>query len=357
MDPWIHICFFHFLSLETGSRIESMKPRVGILLGDHSGIGPEIIVKLLSRIERQRLTGVLVIGERWAFEDAQRMVGVNLGLAPMTSSDQFKTFSGPGFVETNFLRPSEFTPARATAQAGASAIQSLKLAIDYAKRGCIDAICYAPLNKQAMHMAGLGFPDELKFLAHELCHTGDSGEINVLGNAWTSRVTSHVPLSEVSRLITPESIQKAIRLIHHTMKKSGMNTPRIAVAALNPHGGEGGNFGREEIDVIRPTILKAAANGLNIDGPFPSDTVFLKLKEGLFDAVVTMYHDQGQIAMKLMGFQRGVTIAAGLPIAITTPAHGTAFDIVGQGKADPGAMIEAFKLAFRLAGCSQGVSS
>ena len=145
------------------------------------------------------------------------------------------------------------------------------------------------------------------------------------------------------------SIRKAIRLIHRTVRKSGIDSPRIAVAALNPHAGEGGNFGREEIDVIRPAILEAPPNGIDVDGPFPADTVFLKLRDGVFDAVVTMYHDQGQIAMKLMGFQRGVTVCGGLPIPITTPAHGTAFDIVGQGRADVGAMIEAFRLAIRLA--------
>ena len=333
-----------------------MQLRVGLLIGDPSGIGPEIVVKFLSRIEEYGAVKVVVIGERWAVEEAQRVVGVKLELAHVTSSDQFAASSVPAIIGTNFLQPNELVPGSASAQAGAAVIKSLKLAIDLAKKGDVDAVCYAPLNKLAMHLAGLQFPDELRLFAHELGHTGDSGEINVLGDAWTSRVTSHVSLSEVARLITTESIQKAIRLIHHTMKKSGIGSPRIAVAALNPHSGEGGSFGREEIDVIRPAILDAAANGLNVDGPFPSDTVFLKLKDGLFDAVVTMYHDQGQIAMKLMGFQRGVTVCGGLPIAITTPAHGTAFDIVGQNRADAGAMIEAFKLAVRLAGCSQGVS-
>ena len=332
-----------------------MKPKVVLFMGDPSGIGPEIVVKLLSRAEEHSVANLVVMGERWAFEDAQRIAGVRIELPSITSPDQLEA-TPLAFLETNFLQQNELIPAHATAQAGAAVIKSLKLAIDLSKKGKIDTICYAPLNKQAMHLAGLQFPDELRFFAHELCHTGDSGEINVLGNAWTSRVTSHVSLSEVPRLINTESIQKAIRLIHHTIKKSGIDAPRIAVAALNPHAGEGGNFGREEIDIIRPAILEATAKGFNVDGPFPSDTVFLKLKDGLFDAVVTMYHDQGQIAMKLMGFQRGVTVAGGLPIAITTPAHGTAFDIVGQGQADAGAMLEAFKLAIRLAGCSQGVS-
>jgi 4-hydroxythreonine-4-phosphate dehydrogenase len=333
-----------------------MKPKVVLFLGDPSGIGPEIVVKLLSRAEEYSAANVVVMGERWAFEDAQRIAGVKIELPSINCADQLETTSF-GFLETNFLQQNELVSARATAQAGAAVIKSLKIAIDLAKKGRIDGICYAPLNKQAMHLAGLQFSDELRFFAHELGHAGGAGEINVLGKAWTSRVTSHVPISEVSRLINAESIQKAILLIHQTMQKSGNSTPRIAVAALNPHAGEGGNFGREEIDVIRPAILDAAAKGINVTGPFPSDTVFLKLREGIFDAVVTMYHDQGQIAMKLMGFQRGVTVCGGLPIAITTPAHGTAFDIVGQGRANVGAIIEALRLAIRLAGCSYGVSS
>jgi 4-hydroxythreonine-4-phosphate dehydrogenase len=207
-----------------------------------------------------------------------------------------------------------------------------------------------------MHLAGLQFSDEMRFFVHELGHRGDCGEINVLGEAWTSRVTSHVPLSKVLRLITTASVRKAIRLIHHTRVTVGINAPRIAVAALNPHAGEGGSFGQEEIDVIKPAIIEAAAKGINVTGPYPSDTIFLKLKDGLFDAVVTMYHDQGQIALKLMGFQRGVTVAGGLPIAITTPAHGMAFDIAGKGRADVGAMVEAFKLIIRLAGSSLTMS-
>ncbi len=334
-----------------------MKPRVGLLLGDHAGIGPEIVVKLLSRAEEIAAANVLVIGERWAFDCAQRTVGIKLKIAEVTNPDQLGVVPGPAFFETHFLKQTDLVPARPCAPAGAAVIRSLQFAIELARKNRIDAICYAPLNKQAMHMAGFPFPDELRFIAHGLGHTGDAGEINVLGNAWTSRVTSHVPIAEVPRLITAASIRKAIRLIHDSIRKSGIDSPRIAVAALNPHAGEGGNFGREEIDVIRPAIREAAANGANVDGPFPPDTIFLKLRDGVFDAVVTMYHDQGQIAMKLMGFQRGVTVSGGLPIVVTTPAHGTAFDIVGKGRADVGAMIEAFRLAIRLAGCSHGVSS
>jgi 4-hydroxythreonine-4-phosphate dehydrogenase len=325
-----------------------MSPRIGLLIGDPNGIGPELVVKLLSRAERAA-ANVLVIGGRCAFDDAQRLAGVQIHAIPVERPDQVEATPGPAFFEADSLRKEELDPGRPTARAGAAVTRALQLAVDLARRGCIDAICYAPLNKEALHSAGFQFPDELRYFAHALGHAGDAGEINVLGNAWTSRVTSHVPLAEVAGLVTPAAVRKAIRLLHGTVVTSGIDSPRIAVAALNPHAGDGGNFGREEIDVIRPAILEAVAQGIRVDGPFPADTIFLKLRDGVYDAVVTMYHDQGQIAMKLMGFQRGVTVGGGLPIPITTPAHGTAFDIAGQGRADAGAMVAAFNLAVRMA--------
>ncbi len=330
-----------------------MKPGICLLMGDPSGIGPELVVKLLVRLEEYDSAKVLLLGDRWIFEKARKSVGTNIQIPAITHPDQFAESPSPVFLETDFLRPGDLIPARATFESGTAALKSLRLAVDLAKNGFIDGICYAPLNKEALHLAGMQFPDELRFFAHELGHAGDSGELNVMGDVWTSRVTSHVPLSEVSRLVTVPAVLKAIRLIHRTMQKSGIAAPRIAVAALNPHAGDGGNFGREEIDVIGPAVSEAAAHGIDAQGPFPADTIFLKLRDGLFDAVVTMYHDQGQIAMKLMGFQRGITVAGGLPLPIATPAHGTAFDIAGQCRADVGAMVEAFKLVVRLAGNSR----
>ena len=325
-----------------------MRPRIGLLLGDPSGIGPELVVRLLTQAELAP-ANVLVIGSRLSFEDAQRLTGVKIDAVPVNRPEQVETTAGLCFFDIDPLQKESIAPGRPTAAAGAAVIRSLKLAVHLARRGAIDAICYAPLNKEALHLAGFRFPDELRFFAHELGHTDDAGEISVMGRAWTSRVTSHVPISEVPRLITAAAIRRAVRLLHATIRRSGIDRPRIAVAALNPHAGDGGNFGREEIDVIRPAVLEAAAEGIHADGPFPADTIFLKLREGLYDGVVTMYHDQGQIAMKLMGFQRGVTVGGGLPIPVTTPAHGTAFDIAWQGRADAGAMIAAFNLAVRMA--------
>jgi 4-hydroxythreonine-4-phosphate dehydrogenase len=173
--------------------------------------------------------------------------------------------------------------------------------------------------------------------------------MNVLDKLWTARATSHVPFRQVSALLTRERVEKAIGLAHRTLRRAGYQRPRIAVAALNPHGGEGGLFGDEELTIIRPAIEEARAAHILADGPFPADTIFLRAVAGHYDAVVNMYHDQGQVATKLLGFNKGVTITAGLPVVFTTPAHGTAFDIVGKGVADPGALTAALRLAARLA--------
>jgi 4-hydroxythreonine-4-phosphate dehydrogenase len=173
--------------------------------------------------------------------------------------------------------------------------------------------------------------------------------MNVLDNVWMSRVTSHVSLRTALDQITPERIDQAITLADRTMRSAGFAAPRIAVAALNPHGGEGGLFGREEIEIIAPAVAHAARRGVLCSGPFPADTVFLKAFAGEYDGVLTMYHDQGQIATKLKGFNRGVTVTGGLETVFATPAHGTAFDIVGKGRASTGALEQAVRLCARLA--------
>jgi 4-hydroxythreonine-4-phosphate dehydrogenase len=221
--------------------------------------------------------------------------------------------------------------------------------IDLALAGRIDAICFAPLNKAALHAGGWRFNDEHQMFAQLTKHEGFFSEMNVLDNLWMSRVTSHVALRTALDQITAERIEQAIVLADRTMRGAGLSDPRIAVAALNPHGGENGLFGREEIDIIAPTVERAAARGIRCSGPFPSDTVFLKAFAGEYDGVLSMYHDQGQIATKLKGFNRGVTVTAGLKTVFTTPAHGTAFDIVGKGCASTGALEYAVRLAARLA--------
>jgi 4-hydroxythreonine-4-phosphate dehydrogenase len=210
-------------------------------------------------------------------------------------------------------------------------------------------VCFTPFNKKAMRLAYPGYDDEVRFINDVLGRSVPGSEFNILDTLWNARVTSHIPLAKVAEAITESAILRSLRLTQDAMLAAGFARPRIAVAALNPHAGDGGTFGREEIDIIEPAVRTGASEGIVVEGPFPSDTVFLRAKDGHYDAVLTMYHDQGQIAMKLMGFERGVTMLGGYPFPICTPAHGTAYDIAGRGIANPGAAREAFLLAARAA--------
>src|SRR5260370_10168987 len=200
-----------------------------------------------------------------------------------------------------------------------------------------------------MRLARPAYDDEIAFSAEVVGLEGAASEFNILDKLWNARVTSHVPLAEVPARLTKERLSGALRLRGACMRSAGFPRPSIAVAGLNPHAGDGGNFGREEIEVIAPVVEAGKRDGICVEGPFPADTVFLRAKSGAFDAVLTMYHDQGQIAMKLLGFDRGVTLIGGFPFPICTPAHGTAYDIAGRGIANAGAAEQAFLLAARIA--------
>jgi len=239
-----------------------------------------------------------------------------------------------------------------SAAGGRAALDNFRHALARAREGALDAIVFTPFNKQALRLGGMTFEDELRFAADFLGHRGAHGEFNVLDRLWNARVTSHVPLAEVAALLSVPRIVEAIALTDRSMRAAGTPQPRIAVAALNPHAGDGGAYGREEIEIIAPAVEAARAQGVNARGPFPADTVFLRARDGQFDAVVTMYHDQGQIAIKLLGFERGVTVLGGLPIPVTTPAHGTAYDIAGRGIANDRALKRAFEIAAGM-GCGR----
>ena len=313
-----------------------MKPRIGLLLGDPNGIGPELAAKLLADPELAGSAEVTVIADAGVFAAGQAVACVS------AAGDTIALLDEPN------IAAGELSPGTATAAGGRYMLAAWRLALDMSKDGEIDAICFAPLNKSAMTLGDAPFDDELHFIADHLGFTGRVGEINTQGGLWTSRVTSHVPLADVAGLITRESVFDNIEFLDETLKSAGYAAPRVGIAALNPHAGDDGLFGREEIDIIGPAVERAQGAGIDAAGPYPSDTVFVRARAGAFDAVVTMYHDQGQIAMKLMGFERGVTILGGLPVPITTPASGSAYDIVGENKADPTAMKAAFELAVKM---------
>jgi 4-hydroxythreonine-4-phosphate dehydrogenase len=220
--------------------------------------------------------------------------------------------------------------------------------MDAARAGQIDAITFAPLNKHAMKQGGLRHDDELHHFAEYLGVTGYFCEFNTLNGLWTSRISSHVPLKDVPKYIERQRIVEATTLIYRSLQANGVPAPRVAVAGFNPHNGDGGTCGREEIEVIAPAVAELNGLGMPVVGPFSPDTIFLRGRDGELDAIVTMYHDQGQIALKLMGFSQGVTVQGGLPVVITTPAHGTAYDIAGLGRANVDALANAFAIAARM---------
>jgi len=324
------------------------RPCVALTLGDPAGIGPELVARLLADREAVAQANIVVVGDPWLWQEGQRVAGTRHELPEIATWAEARGQAGPVLLPLDSIRREEVEYGRVDAACGASVLKILAHCLDAARDGRIDAICFAPLNKLAMKQGGLRHEDELHFFAEYLEVQGDVCEFNTLGPLWTSRISSHVPLSEAASFVTPERILSATRLIHDALVAAGVATPRIAVAALNPHAGEGGTCGREEIDVIAPAIEACVAAGYPAQGPFPADTLFRRARDGEFDAVVTMYHDQGQIALKLLGFERGVTVQGGLPIPITTPAHGTAFDIAGQGKASTEAMRHAFDVACRM---------
>jgi 4-hydroxythreonine-4-phosphate dehydrogenase len=324
-------------------------PTIALVPGDCTGIGPEQTARILADGNLATVARLVVVGDARVLEMGMSHAGVRLDVERIASPADASWHSGAvQLVDLGNTDPSLLPLGKASAESGRLTGETLSRAIDFAKAGQVDAITFAPLNKRAMFDGGWKFPDEHKMFASLLGHTSYFSEMNVLDGQWMSRVTGHQSLREAIDSINPASITDAIELVDRMMRRAGVARPRIAVAALNPHAGEGGLFGRDEIEMIRPTVEAAAKTGIACSGPFPADTVYVRAFAGEFDSVVAMYHDQGQIATKLRGFNRGVTVTAGLETVFTTPSHGTAFDIVGQGVAKTGALESAVRLAAQL---------
>jgi 4-hydroxythreonine-4-phosphate dehydrogenase len=327
-----------------------MLPVVGLMLGDTTGIGPEQCAKILADKRLRDAARLVVVGDARVLALGMRDAGVTFDLAAYDAPrDVAWDSDAVPLIDLANADPAALTRGRVSPESGRIAGETLAAMIEFARAGELDAIAFAPLNKAALHAGGFRYNDEHQMFAAMTRHQGHFSEMNVLDGLWMSRATSHVSLRTALDQLTPERIADALTLADATMRNAGIATPRIAVAALNPHAGEGGLFGREEIEIIAPAIAAAATRGIACKGPYPADTVFLKAFGGEFDGVLAMYHDQGQIATKLKGFNRGVTVTAGLSTIFTTPAHGTAFDIVGRGIANTGALEQAIRLAARLA--------
>jgi 4-phospho-D-threonate 3-dehydrogenase / 4-phospho-D-erythronate 3-dehydrogenase len=326
--------------------------RLALTMGDPAGIGPEIVLKAIDGI-RQRdgrsAPELIVVGSGRLLADEAARLGLE--------------FQGE-IVEAG-ERHGDLAPGIASAEGGRLAYKAVACAVELALAGSVDAVVTAPLNKAALNMAGYDYPGHTELLAKL---TGRTGTVLMLahGAFRVTHVTTHVALERVPSLVTEARVRRVLELTLTALRRLGMGAPRVAVAALNPHAGEGGIFGRHDLEITAPLVAEFRARGDMVEGPIPGDTVFVNLRAGHYDAVVAMYHDQGHIPVKLLGFDvdaatgkwralSGVNITLGLPIIRTSVDHGTAFDIAGRGVADATSMIEAIDYAGRLASAGGGI--
>ncbi|MGC8642082.1 MAG: 4-hydroxythreonine-4-phosphate dehydrogenase PdxA [Isosphaeraceae bacterium] len=348
--------------------LSQRRPRLALTMGDVAGIGPEVIARAWADPALHSLCSPLVVGDDGVLRKALSLVGstakIQIIRQPEEAEPQPRLV--PCLAPSSAVEPGslvDLAPGRVDARAGRAAYEYLIAAIDLALEGQIDAITTLPLNKESLRLAGIAHPGHTEILA-ERCGVTDHAMMlylaadagNVEQKPGSSRpglgvvhVTLHVALRQVFDLLSTEAVAAKIRLADRAMRPlTGGRSPRVAVSSLNPHAGENGLFGDEEIRIIRPAVELTRAFGFDVDGPFPNDTLFQNALSGAFDAVVAMYHDQGHIALKTAGFRRAVNVTLGLPIVRTSVAHGTAFDIAWQGVADPSSLIEAIRVAARL---------
>ena len=322
------------------------KINIAVLLGDPSGIGPELVSKLLSE-EITNKSNVIIIGEKNILESGNKISGKSHNLNFVEDFDNIDFAKGNKFfLDISKGKNHKYKLSECSKEAGESVLASLNLALDLAKENKIHAINFGPFNKTSLKLGGNKYSDELHLMAEKLEVKNFFCEFNVIDNFWTARVSSHIPIKEVPEHVKKEKIIKPIKLINEAMKLNGIKSPRVAVQALNPHA----EFGTEEKEEIIPAIEEAKKLGINADGPLPCDTSFITAyKDGNHDCIVGMYHDALQSGLKAFGFDRGVTVQGGLPLPITTPAHGTAFDIAGKNVANLEPTLNSFKIALTMA--------
>jgi 4-hydroxythreonine-4-phosphate dehydrogenase len=319
---------------------------IAITMGDPAGVGPEIIAHAVFNPEVQKVCRPIIIGSHDILEEAFRLAGQFFKPNVITSTSMVDP--SPGTINImNTGSVSDFRQRRASAEGGKASAACIEKAIELARNRQVDAIVTAPISKEALKAAGLKWPGHTEMLA-ELTGTADYAMMLVGGPLRVILVTIHTAIRNVPALITREAVLKTILLAKKACDMLGVKDPVIAVAGLNPHAGETGIFGNEEIDIISPAVAEARKRGLPVSGPYPPDTIFHKAYKGEVDIVVCMYHDQGLIPLKMICFDTGVNVTVGLPIIRTSPDHGTAYDIAWKGMARPSSMIEAIRLAARL---------
>ena len=339
--------------------MKSERPRIAVTLGDPTGIGPEIVAGAWARPEVHQWCRPIAVGHPETLRRAVRLRKTGAEVVPVESAAQIEPSQAivPCIV-CGSDEALEAPPGVIDARSGHAAYEAVVAAARLAISHQVDAVTTAPLHKEALHAAGHHYPGHTELLA-EMCGVRDFAMMLYLGPDERVRapdglavvhVTLHTALRNVFGELTQDAVLAKARLVDRFMTGMKRGTrPRIGVCSLNPHGGEGGLFGSEEIEVIRPAVERGLAEGLELEGPLPADTLMVRAREGQFDAVVAMYHDQGHIALKLLGMHRAVNVTLGLPIIRTSVAHGTAFDLAWQGRAEVGSMVEALRVASRLA--------
>lgn len=329
---------------------EATRPIVAITMGDPAGIGPEVIVKALAQPEIYAECRPLVVGDAGCLARESQRLGLPLTVRPVRAVAE--ALFQPGIVDVyqaTDLDLSQILPGRVDARAGAAAVQAVQVATRLALAGAVQAICTAPLNKEAMHLAGYPYPGHTEMLG-ALTGAREYTMLLVADRLRVVHVSTHVSLRQAIERVKKDRVLRTIRLAHQAATEYlGIAEPHIGVAGLNPHAGESRLFGDEDADEIAPAVAAAQAEGLRVSGPWPGDTLFPRAARGEFDIVVAMYHDQGHIPVKMLGFDRGVNVTIGLPIIRTSVDHGTAFDIAGQGRASPTSLIEAIRMAAQIA--------
>lgn len=328
----------------------SNKPILGILLGNSAGVGPELVCQLAVQDYYKDYCRPVIIGDLRMFDHALQVVGGQVPHYAISDMDQCDWDRGYPVLDLKDQDPAQVPYGEAVAYCGKSDLDQMDVAIALCKAGKIEGFVFGPFHKGAMKMAGMHVESEHTYLAEKFGVTTPYGEINMMDDLMTVRTTSHIPLKDVSANLTEETLREAITLGEITGESFG-NKPRMAVAALNPHCGEFGLTGREEVDILAPTVAKVVQEtGWNVSGPYSADTLFIRaLNHQEFDVVVTLYHDQGQIALKLVGFERCITVAGGQPYPIATCAHGTAFDKVGTATATTTSFERAVKAVSKMA--------
>ncbi|MBI2510343.1 MAG: 4-hydroxythreonine-4-phosphate dehydrogenase PdxA [Opitutae bacterium] len=328
----------------------SPAPIIALTLGDPAGTGPELILKALAQPEVRALGSLLVVGDAGVLERARRFTGTALPIRRVTAAADAPAVArdAVAILDLANIDAARHALGRVDPMCGQAAYESIKRAAELALAGEVGAIVTSAINKAALNAAGHHFDGHTGLLAH-LCGAPGATMMLVADKLRVSHVSTHVSLRQAIDRVRPERIVKVLQLTHDAVRRLGIEHPRLAVAGLNPHAGEGGLFGDEEEKFIAPAIAQARALGLDAHGPFAGDTIFFRTLQGEFDAAIAMYHDQGHVAAKMLGIWRGVNVTLGLPIVRTSVEHGTDFANAGTGRGDPRSLIEAIKLAARMA--------